>query len=423
MSQQRKSVRVVIVNWRTPLLTERAARSLWPQLQAGDELVVVDNASASADPHDNSLDHLRRLGAQLGGAGPACFGLVQARRNGGFGYGVNLGARNLRQDALVLLNSDAYALEGFVDALTAPLGHDLVEATTARLLLEGRWRLVDDGAEPPSPQSPSAVKPASPQAPSAVEPASPQSSSPQAPSAVEPASPQSSSPQPPGAVGPNAPSGAESADPQSPGAVGPNCPGVEAQTEPTTGATHSAGSAQLRGLDGGIWVSDPSGVELINSTGNVVDACGNGHDRSWLAPAKQEHDSPEVFGICGGACAISAHAWRQLGGMRQDLFMYYEDTDFSYRLRRAGYRVQYVRQAQARHAHAASSDSASAAFTTWNTRNRLRVATRYAPASVAARALVNTGGRMLLGPQRQARAQGLVQALAHAPQDLYARIG
>lgn len=354
MSQQRKSVRVVIVNWRTPLLTERAARSLWPQLQAGDELVVVDNASASADPHDNSLAHLRQLGAQLGSAGPARFGLVQSRRNGGFGYGVNLGARNLRQDALVLLNSDAYALEGFVDALTAPLGHDLVEATTARLLLEGRWRLVDDGAEPPSPQAPG---------------------------------------------------------------------GVEAQTEPTTGATHSTGSAQLRGLDGGIWVSDPSGVELINSTGNVVDACGNGHDRSWLAPAKQEHDSPEVFGICGGACAISARAWRQLGGMRQDLFMYYEDTDFSYRLRRAGYRVQYVRQAQARHAHAASSDSASEAFTTWNTRNRLRVATRYAPASVAARALVNTGGRMLLGPQRQARAQGLVQALAHAPQDLYARIG
>lgn len=389
MSQQRKSVRVVIVNWRTPLLTERAARSLWPQLRAGDELVVVDNASASADPHDNSLDHLRRLGAQLGSAGPARFGLVQARRNGGFGYGVNLGARNLRQDALVLLNSDAYALEGFVDALTAPLGHDLVEATTARLLLEGRWRLVDDGAEPASPQ---------------------------APSAVEPASPQSSSPQSPGAVGPNAPSGAESADPQSPGAV-------EAQTEPAAGAPQSTGSAQLRGLDGGIWVSDPSGVELINSTGNVVDACGNGYDRSWLAPAKQEHDSPEVFGICGGACAISARAWRQLGGMRQDLFMYYEDTDFSYRLRRAGYRVQYVRQAQARHAHAASSDSASEAFTTWNTRNRLRVAARYAPVSVAARALVNTGGRMLLGPQRQARAQGLVQALAHAPQDLYARIG
>ena len=379
MSQQRKSVRVVIVNWRTPLLTERAARSLWPQLRAGDELVVVDNASASADPHDNSLAHLRRLGAKLGSAGPARFGLVQARRNGGFGYGVNLGARNLRQDALVLLNSDAYALEGFVDALTAPLGHDLVEATTARLLLEGRWRLVDDGTKPASPQAHDAGESASPQAPGGVGPASP--------------------------------------------GLTPSDPGVEAQTEPAAGAPQSTGSAQLRGLDGGVWISDPSGVELINSTGNLVDACGNGYDRSWLAPAKQEHDSPEVFGICGGACAISAHAWRQLGGMRQDLFMYYEDTDFSYRLRRAGYRVQYVRQAQARHAHAASSDSASAAFTTWNTRNRLRVAARYAPASVAARALVNTGGRMLLGPQRQARAQGLVQALAHAPQDLYARIG
>lgn len=375
MSQQRKSARVVIVNWRTPLLTERAARSLWPQLQAGDELVVVDNASASADPHDNSLAHLRQLGAQLGSSGPARFGLVQSRRNGGFGYGVNLGARNLRQDALVLLNSDAYALEGFVDALTTPLGHDLVEATTARLLLEGRWRLVDDGTKPASPQSPSVGEP--------------------------------------GGVGSDSP---DVGAPDSPSAV-------EAQAEPAAGDPQSTGSAQLRGLDGGVWISDPSGVELINSTGNLVDACGNGYDRSWLTPAKQEHDSPEVFGICGGACAISAHAWRQLGGMRQDLFMYYEDTDFSYRLRRAGYRVQYVRQAQARHAHAASSDSASAAFTTWNTRNRLRVAARYAPASVAARALVNTGGRMLLGPQRQARAQGLVQALAHAPQDLYARIG
>ena len=395
MSQQRKSVRVVIVNWRTPLLTERAARSLWPQLRAGDELVVVDNASASADPHDNSLAHLRRLGAKLGSAGPARFGLVQARRNGGFGYGVNLGARNLRQDALVLLNSDAYALEGFVDALTAPLGHDLVEATTARLLLEGRWRLVGDGAEPASPQAPGGVESASPQSPRGVGLDSPDVGTPDSPSAVGLDSP----------------------------GLAPSDPGVEAQAEPTAGATHSAGSAQLRGLDGGIWVSDPSGVELINSTGNLVDACGNGYDRSWLTPAKQEHDSPEVFGICGGACAISARAWRQLSGMRQDLFMYYEDTDFSYRLRRAGYRVQYVRQAQARHAHAASSDSASEAFTTWNTRNRLRVATRYAPASVAARALVNTGGRMLLGPQRQARAQGLVQALAHAPQDLYARIG
>lgn len=384
MSQQPKSVRVVIVNWRTPLLTERAARSLWPQLRAGDELVVVDNASASADPHDNSLAHLRRLGAKLGSAGPARFGLVQARRNGGFGYGVNLGARNLRQDALVLLNSDAYALEGFVDALTAPLGHDLVEATTARLLLEGRWRLVGDGAEPASPQSPRGVGLNSPDV---------------------------GTPDSPSAVGLDSPG------------LAPSDPGVEAQAEPATGAPQSTGSAQLRGLDGGVWISDPSGVELINSTGNLVDACGNGYDRSWLTPAKQEHDSPEVFGICGGACAISARAWRQLSGMRQDLFMYYEDTDFSYRLRRAGYRVQYVRQAQARHAHAASSDSASEAFTTWNTRNRLRVAARYAPASVAARALVNTGGRMLLGPQRQARAQGLVQALAHAPQDLYARIG
>ena len=46
-----------------------------------------------------------------------------SRRSGtwGFGAGVNAGAANLGEDVLVLLNNDAVAAPGFLDALTTPL--------------------------------------------------------------------------------------------------------------------------------------------------------------------------------------------------------------------------------------------------------------------------------------------------------------
>ena len=85
--------------------------------------------------------------------------------------------------------------------------------------------------------------------------------------------------------------------------------------------------------DGSRWTrvadGESGGQVLINSTGNEVDTAGNGYDRSWLDPADSPLPAPEVFGLCGGACAIDADAWRAVGGVRTDLFMYYEDTDLS----------------------------------------------------------------------------------------------
>ena len=99
--------------------------------------------------------------------------------------------------------------------------------------------------------------------------------------------------------------------------------------------------------DGSRWTrvteAEDGGQVLINSTGNEVDNAGNGYDRSWLAPADSPLPAPEVFGLCGGACAIDADAWRAVGGVRTDLFMYYEDTDLSYKLREAGYEVRVAK--------------------------------------------------------------------------------
>ena len=163
------------------------------------------------------------------------------------------------------------------------------------------------------------------------------------------------------------------------------------------------------------------GEVLVNSTGNLVDASGNGYDRDWLVPAGQEHSPSEVFGLCGGACAIRREAWQALGGFREDLFMYYEDTDLSWRLRERGWRVVYVREAVVLHEHASSSGTGSAMFIRVNTRNRILTAAAHSPAPVVMQALARTVVRALRGPQRGPVMTGLAQAVAGLPRELRQR--
>ena len=73
------------------------------------------------------------------GRRPARVSLVNAGTNDGFGAGVMAGAAGLSEGAVVLLNNDATARDGFLDALLAPLG-ETVGATTALILLTGTWR-------------------------------------------------------------------------------------------------------------------------------------------------------------------------------------------------------------------------------------------------------------------------------------------
>jgi len=321
---RRPSARVVIVNWRQAELTIRAARSVREQLGDGDVLVVVDNASG-----DGSAERLRREGLTV----------VESGENRGFGAGVNLGARGMGEEVLVLLNNDAVAEPGFLEALLAPLGDPpsaaAPAATTARILLAGRWK------------------------------------------------------------------------PASPGQR-------NALVSPRTGRwVRVDREAAARG----------EGEVLVNSTGNLVDASGNGYDRDWLVPAEREHSPSEVFGLCGGACAIRREAWRALGGFREDLFMYYEDTDLSWRLREHGWRVVYAREAVVRHEHASSSGTDSPMFIRVNARNRILVAAAHSPAPVVLQALARTLVRGLRGPRRGPVMTGFAQAFARLPRELHRRSG
>ena len=167
---------------------------------------------------------------------------------------------------------------------------------------------------------------------------------------------------------------------------------------------------------------------LVNSTGNVLTSQGSGTDRDFRRPLGTESSDPDVFGFCGGAAALRREMLDEVGGFDPSLFLYYEDTDLSWRLRAAGWSVRYVPGAQAVHEHAASSGTDSPVFRYYNTRNSLVVLTRHAPAALVVRSVV----RQTLGLARaalrrgpagttRARARGLAHFVGRLPRTLRER--
>uniref|UniRef100_UPI0037DCC278 glycosyltransferase family 2 protein n=1 Tax=uncultured Actinomyces sp. TaxID=249061 RepID=UPI0037DCC278 len=106
---------------------------------------------------------------------------------------------------------------------------------------------------------------------------------------------------------------------------------------------------------------------------------------------------------------------------REDLFMYYEDTDLSWRLHERGWGVVYVREAVVHHEHASSSGTDSSMFIRVNTRNRILVAAAHSPARVVLQALARTLVRGVRGPRRGPVMTGLAQAVAALPRELHRR--
>jgi N-acetylglucosaminyl-diphospho-decaprenol L-rhamnosyltransferase len=106
-------------------LTE-LCRSLPPlvaQLQPGDDLIVVDNASRDG------------LAAQLASLAPQAR-LIALTENVGFAGGADRGAAAASGDLLVLLNPDAVVQPGWSEAIRAPWGQDWA-AWMALVLLVG----------------------------------------------------------------------------------------------------------------------------------------------------------------------------------------------------------------------------------------------------------------------------------------------
>lgn len=136
-----------------------------------------------------------------------------------------------------------------------------------------------------------------------------------------------------------------------------------------------------------------AGAVLPTSAGVRLTADGHGAD----VPTPEA----SVFGFCGGAALLRTDALRSIGGVPADFFCYYEDTDTSWRLRLAGWRVLTVAGATADHVHGASSVPGSFPFHRWNERNRLLMLLRCAPITVALRQLARFAALTVVLPLRR----------------------
>jgi GT2 family glycosyltransferase len=136
-------------------------------------------------------------------------------------------------------------------------------------------------------------------------------------------------------------------------------------------------------------VGVPAGVPLVdvlNNAGSMVFRDGYGADRAYQELDRGQYQRPEeVFAFCGGSVCFRTEALRQAGVFDDDFFLYYEDTDLSWRLRSLGWRIRYQPAAVARHIHSASSVEWSPLFVFHTDRNRLLMLTKNARAGLAAR--------------------------------------
>ncbi|NNL84849.1 MAG: glycosyltransferase family 2 protein [Myxococcales bacterium] len=105
-------------------------------------------------------------------------------------------------------------------------------------------------------------------------------------------------------------------------------------------------------------------------------------DRGEGEPAARYSTEEDVFGACGAAAlyrsrALEAVARRNETPFAEGFFMYYEDVDLAWRLRRAGWRNVFVPGATARHQRGAA--GAHEAFVEYHlVRNRLWLSARNA---------------------------------------------
>ena len=124
---------------------------------------------------------------------------------------------------------------------------------------------------------------------------------------------------------------------------------------------------------------DAPRVDVVNNAGGIVFEDGYGADRGFQQVDEGQFDvADEVFNFCGNGVAFRREVLDEVGLFDDDFFLYYEDTDLSWRVRSRGWKVAYEPNAVLRHHHSASSGEESAVFRFHVDRNRLLLLTKNA---------------------------------------------
>jgi hypothetical protein len=103
--------------------------------------------------------------------------------------------------------------------------------------------------------------------------------------------------------------------------------------------------------------------DVINNVGSNLYERGFGGDRGFLErDLGQFEQAVEVFAWCGGAVLLKKAYLDAVGVFDERLFLYYEDTDLSWRGQLLGWSYRYVPTSVVRHKHAQSSGVGSELF-------------------------------------------------------------
>lgn len=132
-----------------------------------------------------------------------------------------------------------------------------------------------------------------------------------------------------------------------------------------------------------------NGKEYIQNAGSYLFDDGHARDRGAVVTDSKEQlyelDSKyyslpkEVDAFCGASTALNKEVFLDLGGFDEQMFLYYEDTDLSIRLRKRGYTILYQPKSELTHIHTASSHEWSDFFIYHTELNRLLLLWKHFP--------------------------------------------
>ncbi len=136
--------------------------------------------------------------------------------------------------------------------------------------------------------------------------------------------------------------------------------------------------------------------DLVNNAGSFLDADGGFGDRGIYEFDRGQYDRVEdLSALCGASLLLRRAMLDRVGLFDERFFMYFEDSDLSWRARRAGWRLVYTPHAVVRHIHAGSSGEWSPLFTYYVTRNHLYWMIKHGRGRVALARLGRFVGRTL----------------------------
>jgi GT2 family glycosyltransferase len=113
-------------------------------------------------------------------------------------------------------------------------------------------------------------------------------------------------------------------------------------------------------------------INLIQNAGSGVDGNFYGYDIGFCEEDQGQYEEiREINNACGASMIMRKEDFFKVGKFDDNFFMYYEDTDLSYRIRAMGKKLFYCPTAIVRHIHAGSSQEWSPLFIYYVFRNRM----------------------------------------------------